>query len=445
MSQLFFLPEVTPQYNNCDSVDGSVQVLGEMDCVLLIKPFYDGDYQWATCVTDDFHFRSTNGRHCIYGYDLCWYPCMLETYGIGRGAVYGECRCSPGQNTTEAPATKHCYSPKGEDCSWYRECLEVRYPCEGSGNDYAIDYGEKFCNLYSNNYNDFSTKGRAWIDGVRKCLQVALVPSLRPWIAKTCEDIRTDAFTSYADCYITPASTVPGICELSCADVWRAFWLVNFEGGAFSAAPIETGKQMLSVMGGCFTSGQISGCIPASQAALLLAVPQVRLTAYAAGKVVDYIASELEWIEKGFHWFLFLYDDDSDTDSRKKRQLAEQSTSIVVLLVDTKALNISNGTTPTPTQGQESLDQVVTNLANSVREGLLSEIPLVQNGAEMILEVSSLEQCADTLCNSKNVTELATAPPPPDPTSRATGTPFEHLHCMAAVCVMIGCIFVWNS
>ncbi len=337
---------------------------------------------------------------------------MLEIYGIGNGAVYDVCRCSPGQNTTEAPTgdlPMHCYSPRGEDCSWYRECLEVRYPCEGTGNDYAIDYGEKFCNLYSNNYNDFSTEGREWIDGVRKCLQVALVPSLRPWITKTCEDIRTEAFTSHADCYITPASTAPGICELSCADVWRAFWLVNFDGGAFTAAPIETGKQMLSVMGGCFASGQISGCIPASQAALLLAVSQVslsRLTAYAAGKVVDYIAAKLEWIEKGFHWFLFLDDDDSDTDSRKKRQLSEQSASIVILLVDTKALNISNGTTPTPTQGQESLDQVVTNLANAVRDGLLSTIPLVQNDTEMILEVSSLGQCADTLCNSTNVTEL---------------------------------------
>ena len=121
-------------------------------------------------------------------------------------------------------------------------------------------------------YNDFSNNGSNWVDGVRKCLQVALVPSLRPWVKKTCEDIRRDAFNSHPCCYVTPGSGAPGICELSCADVWRAFWLLYFEGGALSYAPIETGKQMLSVMAGCFDSGPLSGCIPVAQTALLITV-----------------------------------------------------------------------------------------------------------------------------------------------------------------------------
>ncbi len=434
----------------CGTVDGSVHNLGEVECVLLISPPYD-DYQWATCLTDDYIMRSSNQRHhCLSGGGTaCWYQCMIEIYDISQGAVNDECRCSRDENTTTETPTDdlppYCYSPGGQDCGWYRDCLEVRYPCEETDSGYAIEYAEKFCNLYSANYNDFSTDGRAWIDGVRKCLQVVLVPTLRPWVSKTCEDIRRDAFDSHPECYVNPASGAPGICELSCADVWRSFWLVNFEGEAYSSAPIETGKQMLSVMARCFESGPLSGCIPAAQTALLLTVPGIPGVT-AAAKVVAFIAAKMDWSANGFRWFPFLGDDDSDSASRKKRQTTgEYTASIHVLLVDTKALNISNGTTSTPTPGQENIDQVLTNLASSVSDGLFSEIPVVINGTQMILEISSVGQCTDTLCNSTNVTELARAPPPTsDPTSGATSTLVKQLHSIAVICVVVICNLLWN-
>ena len=434
LSLLFLL---VPESNSQQQCSATGDDLGEVECVLL-TPYYQ-DYQWATCLTDDYIMRSSDQRHyCRSGRGtVCWYQCMVEINGIDQGPVYNSCRCSPVE-PTEAPTTDlppHCYSPGGEDCSWYRDCLEVRYPCEATDDSYAIDYAEKFCNLYSSNYNDFSIDGRAWIDGVRKCLQVALVPSLRPWVRKTCKDIRRDAFDSHVDCYITPASGVPGICELSCADIWKSFWLVSFEGGAFSSAPIETGKQMLSVMVGCFTSGPLSGCIQNVQTTLLFTVPYIsrgRLT--VAAKVVDFIANKLDWIKNGVRWFPFLGDDNSsDSDSRRRRQITDDYTSINVLLVDTKALNILNSTTLIPPPGQENLDQVVTNFANAVHDGLLSEISLVLNGTQMILGVLSVGQCADILCNSTNVTELAIAPP----TGGVKSTMFEQLHYMTVMGMML--------
>ena len=444
---LFFVPEPSEQ-QQCRTNNGDLVGIGGAECVLL-SPYYNHS-QWATCLTEDYIIRVSNQRHICRGRTaICWYQCMLEFYDIAQGPVHNDCRCSPGETTTEAPTDNlpaHCYSPRGEDCSWYRECLERRYQCEGTDHGYAIEYAEKFCNLFSNNYNDFSANGRAWVDGVRKCLQVALVPSLRPWVRKTCADIRRDAFNSHPPCYLTPSSGAPGICELWCFDIWRAFWLVNFEGGALSSAPIETGKQMLSVMAGCFNRGPLSGCIPALQTALLIVVPGPRLSVLAGSKVVNYIARRLNWIENGFRWFPFLNDDDEDDNldmgSRNKRQTTDEYTNINVLLVDTKVLNVSNGTTSTPTLQNIDLDQAVENLANAVGDGLLSEIPIVLNGTEMNLEVFSVGQCTDILCNSTNVTELATAPPPPpttlstSPTSGANAALFVQLHFMAVICVI---------
>ena len=114
----------------------------------------------------------------------------------------------------------------------------------------------------------------------------------------------------------------------------------------------------------------VSGCIPAAQTALLIVVPGPRLSVLAGSKLVSYIAIGQNWIENGFRWFPFLDDDDEDDNldmgNRNKRQTPDEFTNINVLLVDTKALNISNGTISTPTPGNIDLDQAVENLANAV-------------------------------------------------------------------------------
>ena len=163
--------------------------------------------------------------------------------------VYFVPKCTETVPTGNLPP--HCFDPRGENCNWYRECLERRYQCEGTNHGYAIEYGEKFCNLYSMKYNDFTTDGKNWVNEVRKCLQVALVPSLDSRVMKTCEEIRRVAFKSHPSCYVTPDSGVPGICELPGCDVWKAFSLVLSESRALLSAISETIQQALRVVIRC--------------------------------------------------------------------------------------------------------------------------------------------------------------------------------------------------
>lgn len=395
--------------------------LGRTSCVLL-TPYYS-EYQWATCLTDDYIMRASDQRHLCLDRTAtqCWYQCMLELNDLEQGPVYEDCSCSPNEMPmTVAPTDDlppHCYSPEGNDCHWYRECLEARYPCEGSNAGYAIEYAEKFCNLYSENYNDFTTSGRAWVDGVRKCLQVALVPFLRPFVAakKTCSDLRTEAFDSHPDCYINPASDTPGICQLPCSDVVKSFWIVSFEGGALTSAPAETAQQMLSVMVGCFGMNPFSGCIPATiQTGLLITLGSVFRSISAAVRVVNIIAVKQKWESNGFRWIpLVDGEDDMDTNDRNKRQTTDSADTfnVKVLLADAKLLNITNGTRMTQPEGQ-NLNQAVEMFANAVKNGEFSDIALNLDGTETVLNVLSIGQCNDILCNSTNVTELAVAPSP---------------------------------
>ena len=149
---------------------------------------YYSQYQWATCLTDAYIRQKSNRRHqCRDSAVRCWQQCQLEINDQECGAVYSNCRCSINGPTAPNPCpdlNQDCHSPDGTSCTWYRNCLEQCYPCEGTGDGYAIEFAEKFCNLYTNSFNTFSFSGQRWIDGVRRCLQVTLVHSLRPFVEK---------------------------------------------------------------------------------------------------------------------------------------------------------------------------------------------------------------------------------------------------------------------
>ena len=163
----------------------------------------------------------------------CYYQCMLELHNSESGYVQPDCQCTPGATTppSMAPLPSWCSSPNGTSCNWYLDCLEKRYPCRGQPADYAIKYAKHFCQLYDKSYNTFSTYGQTWIDSVRKCLQVALVPLLRPFSKTTCSGIQTAAFASHTCCYTggssCSASGAPSICSLPIADWWKVFWTIK--------------------------------------------------------------------------------------------------------------------------------------------------------------------------------------------------------------------------
>ena len=396
--------------------------IGQTSCVLL-TPFYN-QYQWATCLTDDYIRRTSNQLHaCRNSAPVCWYQCQLELNHLDQGPVYDNCKCS---TTSTLPTTDpdtptldpSCFSPNALDCSWYRECLEARYPCSGTEDGYAIEYAERYCNLFIDNYNDFTQSGRSWVDGVRKCLQVALVPSLRPWITKNCAEIRADAFNSHPGCYLTPGSGAPSMCDLSCKDVWKVFYVVNVIGDALTSAPVETGLQMLRVMGGCLGTTNcigIAGSIGVTS--LTFAIPGLAIYRgpqlfSLITKIGRHIARSINLDSNGIGWFPYHDDDSNDNRNRRDvmtpRGMDSANDRLVLLLIDLKTLNVSN-ITKTLTDNPKNLDEIIISLSDAVSNRRLSQIPVTVNNTDVVFGVSSLGQCGDTFCsNSTNVTELAT-------------------------------------
>ena len=167
------------------------------------------------------------------------------------------------------------------------------------------------------------------------------------------------------------------------------------------------------------------GCIPDLQYALIfrLGLPILRVPWLAATTaVMAFVANDQNWLSNGLRWIPFC-DDDSQTDNRRRRETVESGTqfNVRVLLADEKILNITNGTVLPTTNGQ-SLDQAIESLSNAVRNGDLSQIPLVVNDTQITLEILSVGQCINIMCNSTEVKLLATAP---EPSNRGSSTAYH--------------------
>lgn len=53
---------------------------------------------------------------------------------------------------------------------------------------------------------------------MRKCIQVELVPLLRPYQSPSCTEVKTKALTSRIGCYVHPYVEAPNLCDLSIRD-----------------------------------------------------------------------------------------------------------------------------------------------------------------------------------------------------------------------------------
>ncbi|XP_053373226.1 uncharacterized protein LOC128546540 [Mercenaria mercenaria] len=195
----------------------------------------------------------SNGHHrCQRNETTCWYQCMLELHNKNNGSVYPDCTCSRNAlSYTPIALPVWCYSLSGRNCVWYRDCLEKHYPCKGQDNSYAIDFSEKFCKLYEQQFTKFNQTGLLWIDAVRKCIQVNFSPVLRIFAHNTCQEIKTIAFDSHSKCYRYPGQEKPSICDLSAGEWWQVFWTLK---GAVMQAATTSFKQMLDVIQTCGTN-----------------------------------------------------------------------------------------------------------------------------------------------------------------------------------------------
>lgn len=72
---------------DCDPYSGPS---GGVECVLL-DPYYS-EYQWATCLTDEYIRTKSGGNHvCRSSYvTYCYYQCMVELNNIDEGTFLCE-------------------------------------------------------------------------------------------------------------------------------------------------------------------------------------------------------------------------------------------------------------------------------------------------------------------------------------------------------------------
>ena len=115
-----------------------------------------------------------------------------------------------------------------------------------------MEFATQFCNLYNENFAKFSVEGQTWVDAVRKCLQVSLVPIIRPWSSKSCMEIKQIAFASHVPCYVLPNKQDPSIsiCNLGLIDRLKVFWTIK------SSLVMSVGSSLEAIVGMVMTMSE---------------------------------------------------------------------------------------------------------------------------------------------------------------------------------------------
>ena len=404
----------------CDKQSGPS---GTVQCIMM--PRYNYQYQWATCLTDKYIKQKSSHQHvCEDSSDIyCWYQCMLEVHSKNNGPVTKDCSCTPSQTTIFPPISpispttslpSECYSPSGELCNWYKDCLEKKYPCEATSNAYALKFAEKFCRLYNEKKSWFSEKGQRWVDGVRKCLQVSLVPLLRPWSNPTCQEIRKKAFASHTPCYLNPDRNVPSVCDLDCIEYNKIFFIIK---GSF--IDLDTAWESIKGMWNIGTecglrcsrtwlrkkkNQIIMKIIIFSIQKFVLRkrrssdpIPEADARSRFVNRLGSAIAVSLKWNKEAMDWLAFPGNLTTANDSN--------TFDIFMVLVDKKALGIVNNSN-TPIMPPVDLNSTIQTFASAIEHGNLS---LQVDGFNVWLK--SMASCSDKSCKETQTLAVSDKPP----------------------------------
>ncbi|XP_078357839.1 uncharacterized protein LOC144642686 [Oculina patagonica] len=402
MWMLTFLLLFVVQSGLAAQCDRDVGPVGLSECVSLQN--YD-QYQWATCLTNDYIQQKSGHKHICFDRSAtyCWYQCMIEVHDKESGSVLEDCSCHPdGVYTTQLPLPQECYSPPGNFCNWYRDCLELKYPCEATSNAYAIKYAEKFCKLYGERYSLFSEDGQKWVDGVRKCLQVTLTPLLRRWEYPSCEALRTKAFDSHEPCYLDPDKDVPSICDLDYSQFLKIFWTIKGDFVKLDTAG-KTLQGLLVTGTNCtvryakqtynevtrFIKLKIKNFFQRNRRSTD-SLPEADVQSRFADGVGSEIASALKWNTDVMDWFAY-----------PERLDGIEYLDIVLVLADKKALGINTTSTPSV-----NLNRTIQDFASAVEKGTLY---LQVDGYNVWIK--SLASCTDKFCDSTQTLAVSDNPP----------------------------------
>ena len=373
---------------------------GTIECIQI--PRYNNEYQWATCLTDTFIKVKSSGKHvCPDQRDtFCYYQCMLEIYDANSGPVDKECcACQYGQEYMQSDLAlpSKCYSPSGTNCEWYENCLEKKYQCSGTDEDYAIAYGKKYCELFNKHFARFSVEGQTWVNAVRKCLQVSLVPLIRPWCSKSCKEVKQIAFASHVPCYVLPnkQNTSISICNLEVPDVWEIIWTIK---SSFWYVPLE----FLNIMWNTSIECEHQSNIDSTKETIVNVVLEIKIRMQIvlssgrhrrslsnsidflllSNRIADNIAAKLHWREKGVLWI-------STVDTNANETLTNERL-IYIHLADRKSYDMNS-----QNASSSDMKSIIQEFQSKVHNGDLNA-----NREDFSFEILSAKGCLDTRCNT---------------------------------------------
>uniref|UniRef100_A0A7M5V653 Uncharacterized protein n=1 Tax=Clytia hemisphaerica TaxID=252671 RepID=A0A7M5V653_9CNID len=384
--------------------------------------------QWASCLRNQYILLKSSHRHACRKYlgvidpTFCYYQCQLEVYSKETGDIGEKCRCQLDGKVPDETLPSWCYSPSGDSCNWYRDCLHKYQDCSNTNAFYAIEYGEHFCQAYDKSRSRFSYRGQQWVDAARKCLQVALVPMLR-WNNKpSCAEVEQEAFDSHSCCYLAGPSCVkagtPSICDISVSDWGIVFSTIKESIIPFSkhGAPWETLKGLVTTMAGC-TNDYGTDFITWIELKLSNVDDSFRtlLDSNDYGEkskakdliyqLTNELAEQMEWRKSGLFWFGGLKE---SLNVARKRRSAHQDAAVKISLW-------SNPGEDRPIL----LNRTVLNLLDKIEKG---EIKIKSKQLKESFEIASATSCLDENCTTvrKNVTAPLTTTPSTTTTTTTT-------------------------
>ena len=370
---------------------------------------YFNQYQWATCLTNSYIKQKSGHRHrCVHPLaTYCWYQCMVEVHSINSGFVTRDCSCRPGITLTGSLPSV-CYSPTGNSCDWYNNCLRKKYSCEDTSNAYAIRYAEKFCRLYHERKALLSSDAQKWVDAVRRCLQVDLVPLIRPWVRLSCYQVRQKALNTHTPRYRNPDQNVTSICGLTCSDYFKIFWAIK---GSFVKMDTawESMKGLWNIETTCSSSSLLNRhCFQGGAEGIMnftkISVQKLKqgqdssssyLSQSDAGSrfadgVGSSIATILKWNTTVMDWLAY-------TDNFAGRDNLD----ITIVLADRKALGIVSSSTPSV-----NFNKTIHAFASAIEDGKVS---LLQADGYNVW-VKSLALCTDKYCARTQILAVSDKP-----------------------------------
>ena len=188
-----------------------------------------------------------------------------------------------------------------------------------------MDYAIQFCDLHNRYKPHFSVKTRQWIDFVRRCLLVRLVPLIRPFFNHTnCQQIDSYAADTQLQCHFEPFRFETSVCDLDLVEWAKVFWTVK---GNLNRSTSEGLKNMIMSTSRC-RNNMLQSILGDTGTPIIQNIQQTgmflaRLTvkdghgnetvtevtdySEVAERIINQLAIQLKWNQNGVLWLAFVH------------------------------------------------------------------------------------------------------------------------------------------